>query len=207
MNRKAICICLSLGIMVFCLTGCKSEEVKEVETLIDSIGEVGPDSGPVIEEAQEAYDDLSRDDRNQVDNYEVLEEAEEAYNEVVDGFIDEANGLLSDFGAALDYYDLTELSSIIDEYETVYVMIPEDRLSDLSGNVNSPEDLRYIIDNLCYPDTNIVKFYLVVGSSGITDNVEMPGTPGTEFPSDYYGSYQYSNGYTASDAYYQYLDY
>ena len=58
----------------------KSRDVKVVEELIDEIGEVDIDSGKAIEEAQDAYDELTPSERREVENYSVLEDAIEAYN-------------------------------------------------------------------------------------------------------------------------------
>ncbi len=57
----------------------KISDVKAVEFLIDSIGEVTIDSKAAIDEARAAYDALSEEDKNLVTNYEALEAAEAAY--------------------------------------------------------------------------------------------------------------------------------
>jgi len=77
---KKITVCLLVCIFIFGVTGCKSRDVKVVEELIDEIGEVDIDSGKAIEEAQDAYDDLTPSERREVENYSVLEDAIEAYN-------------------------------------------------------------------------------------------------------------------------------
>ena len=77
---KKITVCLLVCIFIFGVTGCKSRDVKVVEELIDEIGEVDIDSGKAIEEAQDAYDDLTPSERREVENYSVLEDAIEAIN-------------------------------------------------------------------------------------------------------------------------------
>ena len=57
----------------------KISDVKAVEFLIDSIGEVTIDSKAAIDEARAAYDALSEEDKNLVTNYETLVSAETAY--------------------------------------------------------------------------------------------------------------------------------
>ncbi len=74
----ALCICLCLALLA-----CKSEEVKNVEALIEDLGKITLDSGDVIAEVEEAYDDLSSDDQEKVENYGDLEDARETYDELV----------------------------------------------------------------------------------------------------------------------------
>ena len=61
-----VCICIMLW-------GCgKSEAVKNVESLIEGIGEVTVDSGTSIEEAENAYNALTDEEKKQVENAELL---------------------------------------------------------------------------------------------------------------------------------------
>lgn len=61
-----VCICIMLW-------GCgKSEAVKNVESLIEEIGEVTVDSGNSIEEAENAYNALTDEEKKQVENAELL---------------------------------------------------------------------------------------------------------------------------------------
>lgn len=70
--------------MVFALCGCgKSEAVKEVESLIANIGEVSLDKGNAIEQAKKAYNNLSSEEKEKVENYSFLQEADEAYNKLL----------------------------------------------------------------------------------------------------------------------------
>ena len=65
--------------IVFALAGCgKSAAVKETERLISDIGTVTTDSVGAVEAAEAAYRALSREDREQVGNYDVLTAAREA---------------------------------------------------------------------------------------------------------------------------------
>lgn len=67
----ALTLCLSL-----CACG-KSKSVKEVETLIDAIGEVSVDSEAAVVAAEEAYDALTSEEREKVENHTVLADARE----------------------------------------------------------------------------------------------------------------------------------
>lgn len=64
-----LAICLSL-----CACG-KSEEVKAVEEKISSIGEISIDSTDLINDARDAYNALSDEDKEKVENASILREA------------------------------------------------------------------------------------------------------------------------------------
>ena len=61
----------------------KDQEVEEVEDLIDEIGKVTVDDADLIEEAREAYEDLSASQKKKVSNYDELVEAEEKLEELL----------------------------------------------------------------------------------------------------------------------------
>lgn len=78
--------------MLFSLAACgagksaepeKKEEVKQVEALIADIGEVSLDSEEAIIKAEEAYEELSENDRKDVETYEELEKARTDYDALV----------------------------------------------------------------------------------------------------------------------------
>ena len=60
------------------------EPIRQVEELINAIGEVTLESKEAIEAARAAYDDLSGADRKEVANAETLFDAEAAYQKLVD---------------------------------------------------------------------------------------------------------------------------
>lgn len=64
-----LAICLSL-----CACG-KSEEVKSVEEMISSIGEISIDSTDLINDARDTYNALSDEDKEKVENASILREA------------------------------------------------------------------------------------------------------------------------------------
>lgn len=82
MHKKSIIVIVCLCLLGSVVTGCKSKDVKYVEELIDSIGEVSIDSGEEIFKAEEAYEYLSPADRSEVENYNLLEDAIEEYNSI-----------------------------------------------------------------------------------------------------------------------------
>ena len=58
---------------VLFICGCgKSESVRNVENLINGIGEVSIESGEVIKQAEEAYEALSEEDKNKVENADQI---------------------------------------------------------------------------------------------------------------------------------------
>lgn len=69
--------------LAFLLTGCKSEEAKNTEVLIDNIGTVSLESETLINEAQESYDALTEQQKNQVENYPMLVVAQEDYQKLL----------------------------------------------------------------------------------------------------------------------------
>lgn len=78
--KKIVALILALSMML-ALCGCgKSEAVKEVESLIANIGEVSLDKGEAIEQAKQAYGNLSSEEKELVNNYSILQEADEAYD-------------------------------------------------------------------------------------------------------------------------------
>jgi len=84
--KKAVVLIMVL-IMLVGLVGCgKSEEAKNVEAMIDAIGEVTKESGPAIIAAEDAYNDLSEEDKESIDNYSVLTDARENYESQLTAF-------------------------------------------------------------------------------------------------------------------------
>lgn len=75
--KKIVALLLAV-VMCFSLCGCgKSEAVKNVESMIDVIGEVMLDSEAVIVAAEESYNALSEEEQSNVENYAVLTSARE----------------------------------------------------------------------------------------------------------------------------------
>lgn len=73
----ALIICLSL-----CACG-KSEEVKAVEEKIASIGEVSIEKADIIQEVNQAYEALSDEDKEKVENFDILQKSMDALHDAM----------------------------------------------------------------------------------------------------------------------------
>ena len=74
---KKISALVLCAVMLLSLCACgKSKAVKSVEKSIASIGEVTLDSEAQITDARKAYDALSKEEKEGVENYSTLKEAE-----------------------------------------------------------------------------------------------------------------------------------
>lgn len=79
-NKWVLAIMLTiLMLLLLCACG-KSEAVKTAEALILAIGEVTEESGTAIIAAEEAYAELTPDEKENVENYNVLVAARDQYN-------------------------------------------------------------------------------------------------------------------------------
>lgn len=79
-RRFAIIVLFS----VFIICGCgKSETVKNVESLINGIGEVSVESGEAIKQAEEAYNALSEEEKGKVENADQISKKREEYDKLV----------------------------------------------------------------------------------------------------------------------------
>ena len=79
---KRVILILLILLMILPIASCgKSEEVKNVESLISSIGTVTENSQASINTARDAYEALSAEDKGKVKNYDALLNAQSAYVE------------------------------------------------------------------------------------------------------------------------------
>lgn len=102
--KKAISLLLAF---VMCLTLCacgKSKSVKNVENLIDAIGEITAESGDAITVAESAYNDLTDDEKSKVENYTQLETYKVEYEEYMKSAVED---VVDD----LDYYSYNQRNS------------------------------------------------------------------------------------------------
>ena len=82
--KKIIIITMLITLMCGVFSGCgKSEAVKNVEVLIDGIGEVTVDSEENIKKAEDAYAALSDKEKEQVENADQLPEKRKALEECI----------------------------------------------------------------------------------------------------------------------------
>lgn len=80
--KKIIFLLLTI---VLCLSLCacgKSEAVKNVEAIIDALGEITLESIDAIRAAEDAYSALTEDEQKKVENYEILVDARNRYYEL-----------------------------------------------------------------------------------------------------------------------------
>lgn len=82
--KKRFILCIILIMSCCMLVGCgKSKPAKETEKLIAAIGEVTLDSEQYIVAAEDYYNILTADQKNEVDSYKVLVDARKQYDELV----------------------------------------------------------------------------------------------------------------------------
>lgn len=131
--KKTVALILALS-MVFALCACggqtqeeKPDAVKNVERLIDGIGEVSLDKIRFIEDAEGAYEQLYEVDKSLVTNYDTLLSARETYNtllnevnEEIEKNIIEAKGLAYsyDVKGAIDILNKAERKAVTEEHLT-----------------------------------------------------------------------------------------
>lgn len=135
---KRVCVLLLAFSLVFALCGCgetnpqnkeeafneKTDAVKNVERLIDGIGEVSIEKEKYIIDAEKAYEELYEIDKNAVDNYDILLSAREEYDKLVDEKIEkntttinQAKSLAAELRVveALELLENAEAETTIDE--------------------------------------------------------------------------------------------
>ena len=81
MYKKIVLAVILVLCVVFMASCSKTEAVKNVETLIESIGELSSDSKKAINEALEAYEALSDEEKEKVGNFSELESKKAALDE------------------------------------------------------------------------------------------------------------------------------
>lgn len=113
---KKVWLCLLALMLVLSLCGCKSEEVQNVEAMIETIGTVTDESIKEIDAAMAAYDVLRKKDQEKVENYAVLTDAYDDWLElhIVGEWIDEP----------MYFYNIEEM------YEEVTVTLNDDLTAD-----------------------------------------------------------------------------
>lgn len=161
----------------------------QVEALIEAIGEVTENSGDAIKAARDAYNALTDEQKELVENYDKLEEAEVKY---VEALIDAIGVVTKDSGekikAARDAYDaLTPAQrKLVGNYKTL--LAAEKRYEDLTKPVTpvTPSKPSKPKDDTAKPDAS--KFVDVSKNNWYFDAVQyvlenglMNGTSANEF--------------------------
>lgn len=113
--KKAISLILCV-VFCFSLSVCgKSDEVKAVEHAISSIGTVDLDNEKVILAAEDMFDSLSDEEKEQVDNYDVLTDARAEYNSLL---VNSVEALIDDIGTVTSDSD-KQIEKARQEYEAL----------------------------------------------------------------------------------------
>lgn len=94
MKKIVAVIFLCLSMVLIC--GCQSKEAKNMDALIQAIGQIDSSSGPVVEYVRKQYEQLSEEDKDTLKNYDMLLSAEAAY---VDALIDAIGTVTPECGA------------------------------------------------------------------------------------------------------------
>lgn len=101
---KRIFTLLLAGILCFGLCACgKSAGVKNVEAMIDALGDITLESADAIASAVIAYNELTTDERDKVGNYEILSAAQDRFCEL--NLIGEWSNTYIDFWNVESMYD------------------------------------------------------------------------------------------------------
>lgn len=149
--KRIISLLLAI-VMCASLSACgKSKAVKEVETLIDTIGEVTADSESAVLAAEKAYDTLTAEEKEKVENYAVLTEARTTLDTALhDKYVKELYASVS--GEWVNIYDMDcyELQSdgtgTHDGKEVEFTIDPENLLLSVTEGVTSTATKEFIID-------------------------------------------------------------
>ena len=95
MHMKKVMTVFFLCLSVM-LSGCQSKEAKNMDALIQAIGQIDSSSGPVVAYVREQYELLSEEDKGSLKCYDLLLSAEAAY---VDALIDAIGTVTPESGA------------------------------------------------------------------------------------------------------------
>lgn len=141
----ALVLCVSL-----CACG-KSKAVKETETLIDAIGEVTVDSESSVLAAEKAYDTLTAEEKEKVENYAVLTEARATLDTALyEKYVAELYASVS--GEWVNIYDMDRYEFQLDGTgthegkEVEFTIDPENLLLSVTEGVTSTATKEFIID-------------------------------------------------------------
>jgi len=167
--KKFLSIMLVLC-MALSLTGCKSAEVKAVEAAIDEIGDVSYNSGEIIEEARDLYDDLSEKDKEKVGNLETLEEAEEAYEKAKDDLMEDVMAQVDSFNENMDVMNMAGIKENIAAIRELFDSMEPDVKGEILQATSQGEEtllslcdkMESLLPDLCVPNTDLARPEFVV---------------------------------------------
>ena len=152
--KKIVALLLVLS-TVFALCGCggqkqgeKPDAVKNVERLIEGIGEVSLDKVKYIEDAEAAYEQLYEVDKALVDNHETLLSAREKYNNLLKERNEIINQSISQAYALMNSFDVRKAYEILSHAGEVAVT---------DEQLNAISECELSLLEMLYKDTSIVK--------------------------------------------------
>lgn len=158
-NRMKVWLAVAGFVSVLALSGCVDPAVRDTMKAIDAIGEVTLESMDSIDAANEQYDALDAEQREQVENYSALKSANEdlskllyaEIDECLDAFDSEKNGYfagrydLADLNAAAEKARGALESSDEEEYPDVYELMKSE-LSEFDKFVKDERKKSYSLD-------------------------------------------------------------
>ena len=133
---KKIIVLILVFILCLSLSACgKSEAVKNVEAMIDALGEITIESIDAIRAAEDAYEVLMPEEQKKVKNYETLTTARDRYYELA---------LVGEWcWSRVDLYDLTS------NYDRVDMILNADMTgTDMIGTVQE-HDVQWSVSDSC----------------------------------------------------------
>ena len=151
--KKAIPLLLAL-VLCLSLTACgKSEAVKNVEAMIDALGEITLESIDTIRSAEDAYNALTADEQKKVDNYETLTEARDSYYELA---------LVGEW--VRNHISIYDIES---NYETVSIILNSDMTGTQCDDGHNPLTWSVLNSQLCLDMGHYQNTYSIIEEDGI----------------------------------------
>lgn len=133
-SARYLAATVGLGIAL-ALSGCTDPAVSDTMKAIDAIGEVTLESAEAIEAANEKYEALDSEKKEQVENYGTLESANDDLSKLLYSEISEA---LEKFdsektGYFASRYDLAELNAVAEDAREALESSDEEAYADIHG--------------------------------------------------------------------------
>lgn len=161
--KKKLLLLLMIGTMSLSLTACN--EVKNLQKQIEEIGEVTLEDADAIQAAETAYEGLSDDEKEKVENYDALAEARKTYDaleieeqhrqayEAGKTAFDqkEYQEAMNFFEEAKDYEDASELRKQAEKgmhYENGLSKMEENALADAVSELAAAADFEDTVEKL-----------------------------------------------------------
>jgi len=151
--RKALSLILAL-VLCLSLSACgKSEAVKNVEAMIDALGEITLESIDAIRSAEDAYNALTEDEQKKVDNYETLTQARDSYYELA---------LAGEW--VRNHINISDVAS---NYEAISIVLNSDMTGIHQEDGNNPLTWSVVNSQLCLDMGHYQNTYNIIEENGI----------------------------------------